>query len=151
MKDLKALKDQYKKLGDEIERLEKEDKNEWVLYSKTGRVGFFLFPKDRSFEGLSDLYDTIEPVTAESLARFLTKKATRYDWSKIVKEYPRAVYATTDSDGRLDVWDKIPVFSKIDGRWKEQISGECLSRGPAVIIDRPYNAEETLEKRPDYI
>lgn len=151
MKDLKALKDQYEKLGDEIEMLEKEYKKEWVLCSKTGRVGFFLFPKDRSFEGFSYLYDTIEPVTAESLARFLTKKATRYDWKEILREFPDAICATTDYNGRFDVWSQEVPFNKTSGEWGRLRALVCLTQGSPRIIDIPENAAETLERRPDYI
>ena len=47
------------------------------------------------------------PFTPELAARFFSK--TRYDWAKIVKEYPEAKWASTDENGRIDLWRKEPA------------------------------------------
>ena len=51
-------------------------------------------------------WDHIEPVTQELLNQFLFK--TRYDWKAILEKYPSAKYATTDENGRVDVWETRP-------------------------------------------
>ena len=149
MKDLNELKGQYKKLGDEIKRLEKEDKTEWVICWKTGRVGYFLFPKDRSFEGFSYLYDTVEPVTVENMARFLPKKTTRYDWAKIVKEYPRVQWAATDYDGRIDLFIDKPIIKE---QYKQWYTGKNVSPLVCCYGDAGFTNDwsDSLERRPDY-
>ena len=85
------------------------------------------------------------PFTPELAARFFPK--TRYDWAKIVKDYPEAKWASTDKCGRVDVWEKKPViFSGIT--WE---GAGILKTGGYAHIGAHPDWRDSLEARPEGI
>ena len=88
------------------------------------------------------------PFTPELAARFFPK--TRYGWAKIVKDYPEAKWATTDENGRVDVWQKEPNMYK--GSWGHGQALYCLSCGDGYCRIGPApDWRDSLEARPEWI
>ena len=86
MTKLNELKAQYEELGKQIEEMEAKAafKPGWYIANGEDATEYrltFIDYKDR-LDFMNTMYQTVEPVTAETLARFLPAKKTRYDWSK---------------------------------------------------------------------
>lgn len=109
---------------------------------ETPTLFYFACNSDKS--DAVEAYLHVVPFTPELAARFFPK--TRYDWAKIVKEYPEAKWASTDEDGRVDVWETKPT-----------IRSDCWDGGELVRAGGVFRGENTpdwrdsLEARPEGI
>ena len=90
-------------------------------------------------------WGTSSPFTPELAARFFPK--TRYDWAKIVKDYPEAKWATTDDDGRCDLWHEKPGMTS-QGAWD---CGHLISSGGYAQLGNTPDWRDSLEARPEWI
>lgn len=114
-----------------------------VTTSPMGCKLTFLDDEDE-IDAFLEEWEHCEPFTPELAARFFPK--TRYDWAKIVKKYPEAKWASTDEDGRVDVWETKPT-----------IRSDCWDGGKLVRAGGVFRGENTpdwrdsLEARPEGI
>jgi len=100
------------------------------------------------YEWNASAWEHITPFTPELAARFFSK--TRYDWAKIVKDYPEAKWASTDLDGRVDVWKKEP--GEYTNSWGQGQAGYCLTCGDGYCrIGCTPDWRDSLEARPEGI
>jgi hypothetical protein len=89
-------------------------------------------------------YDHVEPVTAENLARFLPKPATRYDWSK-APEW--AQWAARDFSGKAYWYDQEPFMGRAN-EWF--VATLCWRRTEDKdILDSCGDWRDSLERRPE--
>ena len=103
-----------------------------------------------SFNSLMARSVHVERFTPELAARFFPK--TRYDWAKIVKEYPEARWATTDADGRICAFHEKPVFHTsglFTGAWTS--ANGCLDHGEWDGKQNTPDWRDSLEARPEWI
>ena len=149
MNKLEKLEEQYKKLGEEIQALKKEDEfvPGWYIMWDNGVPNQFHIEYWEQPINVRGMYMFCEPVTQELLNRFLPKQ-TRYDWKAILEKYPNAKYATTDEDGRVDLWRTMPEVDKWAHKWLG------LETNPLTIyrnVGKTPDWEDSLEERPENI
>lgn len=79
-------------------------------------------------------------------------RKTRYDWDAILAKYPRAKAATTDKDGRADLWPtRIRAqLSTIRGRgvWEGYGEATHLCIGGYLHLGETPDWEDSFEERP---
>ena len=107
------------KLGKEIEALEKAE--ELDLYLMQYQYGV--------------------PVTKALFDRFLPETVSRYDWDDILEKVPNAVCATTDENGRKDVWLSVPEVGSTS--WAYGSLANVISRPsePTLVSDWKQSLE----------
>ena len=152
MNKLEKLEEQYKKLGEEIEALKKEDEfvPGWYIMWGNGVPNQFHIEYLKYKQNVKGLFDYCEPVTQELLNQFLPK--TRYDWKTIVEKYPNAKYATTDENGRVDLWRIMPEVDKWERKWLRQETGPITTGlGGYINVGKTSDWEDSLEEKPDNI
>ena len=156
MNKLEKLEEQYKKLGEEIQALKKENEfvPGWYMYWDNCEVPTYLIKKFISVEDLTRVqkgWDHVEPVTQELLNQFLPKQ-TRYDWKAILEKYPNAKYATTDENGRVDLWGTMPEVDKWARKWlRQETDPITVWLGGHINVGKTPDWEDSLEKRPENI
>ena len=102
---------------------------------------------ETDLEMFIETWDHSAPFTPELAARFFPK--TRYDWPKIVKEYPVAKWAATDASGRVDLYEERP---RIDEGLKRWWNGGEISPCCACWDERDASDwRDSLEARPEGI
>jgi hypothetical protein len=104
MNKLSKLKEQYAKLGEEIEALEKEFEPGWYAYwdNNTSNVTGYYIDFIRTNECLNkklSSWDNVVKIDKDAFDKLLNPK-TIYDWSKIPKNYN---WAVTNKDGSISV------------------------------------------------
>ena len=110
---------------------------------ETPTLFYFACNSDKS--DAVEAYLHVVPFTPELAARFFPK--TRYDWAKIVKEYPEAKWASTDDDGRCDLWHEKPDMTSV-GVWD---GGHLISQGGYAQLGSVPDWIDSLEARPEWI
>ena len=153
MNKLEKLEEQYKKLGEEIQALKKEEEfvPGWYMYWDDGmkerRVNWV---KNKTvLSNTKVAWDHVEPVTQELLNQFLPKPKTRYDWEAILEKYPNAKYATTDEDGRVDLWETMPAVEKRLCKWlKQETDPTTRWLGGYINVGKTLDWEDSLEEKP---
>ena len=147
-KDLSKLKEQYEALGREIKALETFVPGWFVYYKAPFDAGVCYCSNKDSYTIAWLAFGPLERFTAEIASRFIDKPKTRYDWPEIIKEYPEAQWASTDEDGRVDLWVNQP--SQGESGWYRADAGHLVAGGYARAPSTPDWAD-SLEKRPDWI
>jgi hypothetical protein len=115
------------------------------LNDKGNTPTLFYFADQSEKEECEEAYENIAPFTPELAARFFPK--TRYDWAKIVKEYPEAQWATTDADGRMAFFDVKPDVVEVVAAW--MCGGGCLDHAEYTTNVETPDWRDSLEARPE--
>ena len=113
---------------------------------KGGGAGLFHCAEVSEKDDLDAAWDNAAPFTPELAARFFPK--TRYGWAKIVKEYPEAKWASTDLEGRVDIWSDKPSPSQVLPHWT---NGTVLAGGGYSRGTFSPDWRDSLEARPEGI
>ena len=151
MNKLEKLEEQYKKLGEEIQALKKNEEfvPGWYMYwdseMKERRVNWV---KNKTvLSNTKVAWDHVEPVTQELLNQFIPKPKTKYDWSK----FPDwATIAVMNSDGSICCADYKSVKLFTSG-WRgvgDFVYGWSRSDEYVSYIDESQ-WKDSFEKRPN--
>lgn len=105
MNKLSKLKEQYAKLGEEIEALEKEFEPGWYAFwdNTTLNTMGYLIGFIRTNESLNkklSFWDNVVKIDKDAFDKLLNTKTTIYDWDGIPEVYN---WAVTNSDGGVSV------------------------------------------------
>ena len=114
---------------------------------KGGGAGLFHCAEVSEKDDLDAAWDNVVPFTPELAARFFPK--TRYDWPKIVKEYPGAKWAATDASGRVDLYEERPRIDEGSKRWWN--GGEIIPCRACWDERDASDWRDSLEARPEWI
>lgn len=159
MKD-KSIIDAIASLRADLDRLEsrvKEQekptgKHEIAAERLYWRLSGMLFDTKESYEKeaiavLESVYGNDEPIIEYSTRITWREHKTRYNWPEIIKQYPEARWASTDLDGRVDIWEKAPrrTCNGWIGITRNIVTGG-YARAPLTT-----DWADSLEKRPDYL
>lgn len=118
------------------------------LNDKGNTPTLFYFADQSEKEECEEAYENIAHFTPELAARFFKK--TRYDWEKIVKDYPEAQWASTDERGRVDIWESKPIMVDELATWGAG-SSCCMVGGGYVWSKKTTDWRDSLEARPEGI
>jgi len=153
MNKLEKLEEQYKKLGEEIQALKKKDEfvPGWYIMWGNGVPNQFHIEYWEQPINVRGMYMFCKPVTQELLNQFLSKPKTRYDWKTILEKYPNAKYATTDEDGRVDLWETMPAVEKWERKWLRQETDYLTCWHGYINVGKTSDWEDSLEEKPDNI
>ena len=152
MNKLEKLEEQYKKLGEEIQALKKEDEfvPGWYMYWDNYKVPIHYIVKFDDVEDLTEAqedWEHVEPVTQELLNRFLPKPKTKYDWSK----FPDwATVAVMNPDGSICCadYESVKVATSDWAGFGASVHGWIHSDEYISYINESQ-WEDSLEKRPE--
>ncbi len=153
MNKLSKLKEQYAKLGEEIEALENEFEPGWYAYwdnntLKTGYLIGFIHTNECLNRKLS-CWDNVVKIDKDAFDKLLNTKTTIYDWSKIPEW---ATIAVMNESGKVFCGDYETASIFTDG-WKghrressgrgwESIEEDC-------ILNPPDDWKNSFERRPE--
>jgi hypothetical protein len=151
MNKLSKLKEQYAKLGEEIEALEKEFEPGWYAcwYNNTSYYYVDFIPTNVSLSLRLSTWDNVVKIDKDAFDKLLKPKTTIYDWSKIPEW---ATIAVMNESGKVFCGDYETASIFTDG-WEGHRRG-CSGRGwesieEDCILNPPNDWKNSFERRPE--
>ena len=153
MNKLSKLKEQYAKLGEEIEALENEFEPGWYACWDNNTLNTieycisFIHTNECLNHRLS-IWDNVDKIDKDAFDKLLKPK-TIYDWSKIPEW---ATIAVMDIDGNINCGDyETATFFTDDNCWWGRGSSRrgWVSIGEDCILNPPDDWKDSFERRPE--
>ena len=150
MNEIDKLKAKQAELARELESVGERIE---ALETEKYRIGQQFVPGwtitciEQSSDG--DTFKKILTIVQETKGEIATPN-TRYNWPEIIKKYPEAQWASTDEDGRVDLWKGVPRINIGLPRWEPAYETNLAFGGYARAPLTP-DWRVSLEKRPDWI
>ena len=152
MNKLSKLKEQYAKLGEEIEALENEFEPGWYAFwdNNTSNIIGYYIDFISSNEYLNDklsIWDNVVKIDKDAFDKLLKPKTTIYDWSKIPEW---ATIAVMNNDGTVCCGD-YETASLLTTCWGGRGSSRrgWVTIGEDCILNPPDDWRDSFERRPE--
>ena len=149
-KEIESLKARQAELARELNKLDGQIKKLETEQTEKYRIGAEFVPGweivEIELNSNGSSFKKILTIIQETKGQIYTPH-TRYNWPEILKKYPEAQWASTDADGRVDLWQVEPEPDQEGKKW---IGIRCLTvLGGYCRYINGKGWRGSIEKRPD--